>query len=138
MKLKDIMTKNVATVSLESNVLEAARKMRDLNIGAVPVVDGDRPVGIITDRDIVLRCVAEEKEAGTVKASEIMTKKIISAEPETNVEEAAKIMAEHQIRRLPIVENGKLVGIVSLGDLATKPRFADEAGEALTNISIPT
>jgi len=111
--------------------------MRDLNIGAVPVVDGERPVGIITDRDIVLRCVAEEKDATKVKASEIMTKKLITVNPEINVKEAAKIMAEHQIRRLPVVENGKLVGIVSLGDLATKPNFSDEAGEALTNISIP-
>jgi len=138
MKLKDIMTKDVSTASPEASVQEVARKMRELNVGAIPIVEEGRPVGIITDRDIVLRNVVENKEAKSVRVFEIMTRDLVLGEPEMDVREAAVIMSRHQIRRLPVVENGRLVGIVSIGDLATRSEFADEAGEALSDISVPS
>jgi len=138
MKLKDIMTKDVYSASPEASVQEVARKMQELNVGAIPIVEEGRPVGIITDRDIVLRNVVENKKAESVRASEIMTRDLVLGEPEMDVEEAAVVMSRHQIRRLPVVENGRLVGIVSIGDLATRSEFADEAGEALSDISVPS
>lgn len=137
MKLKDIMTRNVSTVSPDSPIKEAAEIMRNLDVGVVPVCEGKKPVGIVTDRDIVIRNVAKEGNANK-PVREVMTSGIIYGEPDMSVSEAADIMAVRQIRRLPVVENDELVGIVSLGDLAVNEMTDMEAGQALTDISVPS
>ncbi|MGZ0053033.1 CBS domain-containing protein [Brevibacillus gelatini] len=135
--LREIMTKDVATVTLKDNVYEVACKMRDWNVGVIPVVNEKNDViGIITDRDIVIRGLAEKHE-GSTATEVVMTKDIILGRPDMTVDEAAKIMAQHQIRRLPVVENGKLVGIVALADMAIRQVHHDEASDALQEISEP-
>ncbi|MCZ8511399.1 CBS domain-containing protein [Paenibacillus filicis] len=132
--LREIMTTDCATVTLKDNVYEAAVKMKQEDTGFIPVVDGKKLIGVLTDRDLVIRGFAEKRE-GSAAIKEVMSDKTVSVPPETTVDEAAKIMAKEQIRRLPIVENGELVGIVSIGDLAVRDKFEDEAGEALSQIS---
>lgn len=135
--LREIMTKDVETVTLKDNVYEVACKMRDWNVGVIPVVDEKEDViGMITDRDIVIRGLAEKRE-GSAAVEQVMTRDVILGRPDMTVDEAAKIMAQHQIRRLPVVENGKLVGIVALGDMAVRQVHHDEASEALSQISEP-
>ncbi|MFD2371954.1 CBS domain-containing protein [Brevibacillus sp. GCM10020057] len=136
--LREIMTKDIATVTLKDNVYEVACKMRDWNVGVIPVVDEKNDViGIITDRDIVIRGLAEKHE-GSTATEVVMTRDIVLGRPDMTVDEAAKIMAQHQIRRLPVVENGKLVGIVALADMAIRQVHHDEASDALQRISEPT
>jgi CBS domain-containing protein len=133
-KIRDIMTDDVECCTLLDNVYEVAVKMKELNVGAIPIVDQDKLVGMITDRDIVVRGVAE-KHPGSTKVEDIMSDKLITVSPDKTSREAAKLMAEHQIRRLPVVENGKLIGIVSLGDFAIRELTDDQAKQALTEIS---
>ncbi|TCS81245.1 CBS domain-containing protein [Tepidibacillus fermentans] len=135
--LRDIMTTDVATVTLQDNAFEVAEKMEKLNVGAIPVVEGENVIGMITDRDLVLRGYAQ-KRSGSTAIEGLMTKDVVVGTPDMSVDEAAKLMAEKQIRRLPVVENGKLVGIVSIGDLAVRNESADEAGQALSKISEPS
>lgn len=132
--LREIMTTDCSTVTLKDNVYEAAVKMKQEDTGFIPVVDGKKLIGVLTDRDIVVRGLAEKRE-GSAAIKEVMSDKVVSVTPETTVDEAAKIMANEQIRRLPVVENGNLVGIVSIGDLAVRSNYEDEAGEALSQIS---
>ncbi|GED66464.1 CBS domain-containing protein [Brevibacillus reuszeri] len=135
--LREIMTKDVATVTLKDNVYEVACKMRDWNVGVIPVVDEKEDViGVITDRDIVIRGLAEKHE-GSTATEVVMTRDIILGQPGMTVDEAAKIMAQHQIRRLPVVEHGKLAGIVALADMAIRQVHHDEASDALQEISEP-
>ncbi len=135
-KVKDYMTKEVETCSLLDNVYEAAVKMKENNCGAIPIVDGKRLVGIITDRDIVIRGIAE-KRPPSLKIDGIMTKEVITISEDDSIYTAAKLMAEHQIRRLPVVKNGELVGIIALGDIATENRIDYQAKMALSEISVP-
>lgn len=131
------MTKNVETCSLLDNVFEVAVKMKEWNVGVVPIVDNDKLVGMITDRDIVLRCIAEKHPASS-KVEDIMSSHLITVGPETTTQEAVRLMAKHQIRRLPVVEGNKLVGIVALGDFAIRELTDDQAKTALTEISEPS
>jgi CBS domain-containing protein len=133
-KIRDIMTDQVECCTLLDNVFEVAVKMKELNVGAIPIVDKDKLVGMITDRDIVVRGVAE-KHPGSTKVEDIMSDKLITISADASTNEAANLMAEHQIRRLPVVEGDKLVGIVSLGDFAIRKLTDDQAKEALTEIS---
>ena len=135
MKIRDLMTTNVATCSRNATVVEAARQMQSQNVGSVPVVNGDRLAGIITDRDIVVNCVAKGGDCATATVESCMTTNPVTVTPETDAHEAARLMASEQIRRLPVVENGKLIGICSLGDLAVVDIHVNEAGEALSGIS---
>ena len=135
MKAQDIMTQDVYTVQAEDPIWKAAQVMRDANIGAVPVMKGREVVGIITDRDIAIRDVASEEDNRT--CSEIMSSNLVSCDPETDIEEVTNLMSQHQIRRLPVVENGEVIGMVSLGDLATDNRFQDHAQQALEDMSTP-
>ncbi|OAJ74118.1 inosine-5'-monophosphate dehydrogenase [Brevibacillus sp. SKDU10] len=136
--LREIMTENLATVTLLDNVYEVAVKMRDWNVGVIPVVNEQKDViGVITDRDIVIRGLAE-KHQGSSKIEDVMSTDIVLGTPEMTVDAAAKLMAQHQIRRLPVVDNGKLVGIVAIGDMAIRNILQDEAGEALAEISETT
>ncbi|MDD3654402.1 MAG: CBS domain-containing protein [Desulfotomaculaceae bacterium] len=135
MKVRDIMTENVEYVSSDTNLNAVAKLMADKNIGSVPVCLGKSVLGIITDRDIVIRAVAKGKNPTTVKADEVMSKDVISVSQDTDAHEAADKMAQYQIKRLPVIENGNLVGILSLGDLAIESIHIDEAGDALSSIS---
>lgn len=134
-KIKEIMTKDFATVTLKDNIYEVALKMKQEDTGFIPVVEGSKLIGVITDRDLVIRGLAEKKEGSTAVKEVMSSNQITSATLETTVDEAAKLMAKQQIRRLPVVDNGNLVGIVSIGDLAVRQNSEDEAGEALSRIS---
>lgn len=133
-KIKDLMSSEVECCTLLDNVYEVAVKMRDWNVGAIPIVDDEKLVGMITDRDIAVRGVAE-KRPGSTKVEDIMSDVLITVTPETTSKEAAELMAKHQIRRLPVVEGQKLVGIVSLGDFAVRKLTDSQAGMALSEIS---
>ncbi|WP_406600334.1 CBS domain-containing protein [Metabacillus sediminilitoris] len=131
------MTTNVETVSSNQSIKEAAAIMSQSNVGSIPVVDNGQLKGIITDRDITIRSTSEGRDSDT-PVSHVMTTNLVSGHTSMTAAEAAKVMAQHQIRRLPIVENNQLVGIVALGDLATDQMSDEAAGAALTNISEPT
>ncbi|HPW40601.1 MAG TPA: CBS domain-containing protein [Bacillota bacterium] len=135
MKVKQIMTTDVSTVTPNDTVTKAASIMKQLNVGSVPVIDGSRVVGIVTDRDITLRGIAKGEDPNQ-KISEIMTSDVKYATPDMDVHAVADLMAENQVRRLPVIDNDKLVGIVAIGDLAVENIFENEAGEALHNISM--
>ncbi|WP_338469938.1 CBS domain-containing protein [Niallia sp. XMNu-256] len=135
MKLvREMMTKDVESCSLLDNMFEVAVKMKELNVGAIPIVDEDKLVGMITDRDIAVRGVAE-KNPGSTKVEKIMSDKLITAKADMTTKEALQLMAEHQIRRLPVVDGEKLIGMVSLGDFAIEERTDEQAGRALSDIS---
>jgi CBS domain-containing protein len=132
--VKEIMTSNVETCTLLDNVYEVAVKMKENEVGAIPIVDEDRLVGMITDRDIVVRGVAE-KHPGSSKVEQVMSDKLITIGVEATVEEAAALMSLHQIRRLPVVDGQKLVGIVSIGDLAVRDELDHQTNMAIEKIS---
>lgn len=136
-KIREIMTDDIECCSLLDNMYEVALKMKELNVGAIPIVDQEKLVGMITDRDIAVRGVAE-KNPGSTKVEKIMSDQLVTVTPDTSSKEAAKLMAEHQIRRLPVVEGDKLVGIVSLGDFAVRKLTDEQAGQALSDISEQT
>ncbi|WP_310832859.1 CBS domain-containing protein [Paenibacillus pedocola] len=135
--VQEVMTTQPAAVTLQDNIYEVAVKMRDFDTGFIPVVDSEtsrKLIGVITDRDLVLRGYAD-KHSGSTSVETVMSKPVTSIAENASVDEAAEIMASGQIRRLPVTRNNELIGIVSLGDLAVKRIFADEAGEALSEIS---
>jgi CBS domain-containing protein len=133
-KIRDLMTDDVECCSLLDNMYEVAVKMKDLNVGAIPIVDEEKLVGMITDRDIAVRGVAE-KNPGSTKVEKIMSSKLVTATEEMTTQEAARLMSQYQIRRLPVVEGERLIGIVSLGDFAIHDLTDEQAGEALSDIS---
>ena len=133
MNIRDVMTSNPRTVSPEDTIQNAARIMRDEDTGVVPVVENGRAVGVVTDRDIVVRAVADGQLDRPVR--EIVSGDVITARPDMSTKEAAQLMSEHQVRRLPVVENERLVGIVSIGDLAVKEGSDKRVGDALQDIS---
>jgi CBS domain-containing protein len=135
MKVRDVMTEDVATASPDTTLEEIATMMKNEDTGAIPIVEDDELVGIITDRDIVIRCVAEGKDPSEVSADDILTDDLDTVDPNTDVEEALDIMGRRQIRRLPVVEDGSLVGMVSIGDLAVKQGDEQDTGEALKDVS---
>jgi CBS domain-containing protein len=138
MQLKDVMTRDVEVVQPQASVVEAAEKMKSLDVGALPVCDGKRLMGMITDRDIAVRVVAEGRDPRGTRAQDAMTPEVIYCLEDQPVEEAADLMAQHQIRRLPILNRDKkLVGIVSLGDLAVDTADEEMAGRALEGVSEP-
>jgi CBS domain-containing protein len=134
MNIRDVMTQNPHSVSPDDSIQNAARIMRDHDTGVVPVVENGRPVGLVTDRDIVVRAVAEDGQLSR-PVRDIVTGSVITASPEMSTREAADLMSEHQVRRLPVVENERLVGIVSIGDLAVKEGKDKRVGDALQDIS---
>ncbi len=136
MKLRDVMTNPVIRIHPDESVAVAARTLTRYNIGALPVCGGDgRLCGLITDRDIVTRCLASGRSPATTPIREIMSQNIISARPDMDTAMAAGLMGREQVRRLPVVENGKLCGMVSLGDLAQKEETSYDAADALSEIS---
>lgn len=136
MKLREIMTEQVVRISPEESVAVAARTLAHYNIGVLPVCGGDgRVCGLVTDRDLVTRCVASGRNPAATPVREVMTRNVVSARPDMDVGAAAHLMGREQIRRLPVVENGKLCGMVSLGDMANREQSAIDAGDALSEIS---
>ena len=134
MNIRDVMTPNPTTVSPNDSIQSAARVMRDEDTGVVPVVDNGKPVGVITDRDIVVRAVAEDREMNR-PVRDIVTTELVAVHPDMSVQEATELMSEHQVRRLPVIDNDRLVGIVSIGDIAVKEGKDGRVGDALQHIS---
>ncbi|QDT50707.1 Hypoxic response protein 1 [Symmachiella dynata] len=138
MKLIDIMTKNVEAVSVETTISAAANVMARHDIGFLPVIEGDKLVGTITDRDIVVRGLAENNNPTTTPVNEIMTKCLETLSPDEDVEQAAALMQEKQIRRLVLQDrDGRYVGVVSLGDIAQHAHDWKMSGESLDKICEP-
>ena len=136
MKLREVMTNPVIRINPEESLAVAARTMTHYNIGMLPVCGSDgRVCGVITDRDIVTRCLAAGRAPASTTVREVMTRGIIAVRPDMDTSTAAKLMGSRQVRRLPVMENGRLCGMVSLGDLARKEQSSAEAVGALTEIS---
>ena len=136
MEVKDLMNPSVVTIEPTSSAALAARLISRHNVGALPVCAGDgRLRGVVTDRDIVLRCVAAEEDPAQTPVRDIMTRCCATVSPEDDCREATRLMAAQQVRRLPVVEDGKVVGMISLSDLARSRRFDMEAAQALCEIS---
>lgn len=139
MKIREIMTQNPEAAQVTDSIMDVASMMRDLNVGFMPILDGNTLVGVVTDRDIVVRCVAEGCDIENSSIGEIMSSDLHVVSPDTDVEEAENIMEEFQIRRLPVLdENGMLVGVVSLGDIAVRTKDLEKAGEILEEVSEPS
>lgn len=138
MNIQDIMTRDVEVVAPNATLQTAAQRMKDLNVGSLPVCDGERLLGMITDRDITIRATAMGKNPTDTAVSDTMSSGVTYCFEDQPVSEAAQMMEEQQIRRLPILNREKkLVGIVSLGDLAVDGGNKTVAGEAITEISQP-
>ncbi|WP_306462136.1 CBS domain-containing protein [Jeotgalibacillus sp. S-D1] len=134
MNVRDVMTKDVVTCDKNDTIEQVASIMKEQDIGILPVLDQGKIIGMISDRDVVIRGVAEHQGK---QIDQIMTHKVINVTPDTTSQEAAALMAEQQVRRLPVIENDKVIGMVSLGDLAVSTQSNDQAGDALTDISQP-
>ena len=136
MEIKDLMNPSVVTIEPTASAALAARMLSRHNVGALPVCGEDRRLrGMVTDRDSVLRCVAAEEDPAQTLVRDIMTRGCTAISPHDNCRSAARLMAGQQVRRLPVVEDGKLVGIVTLADLARSQRYDMEAAQALGEIS---
>lgn len=134
-KIRDLMTSNPRRLESGSNASEAARLMRDEDVGLIPVVEGERLVGTVTDRDIALRVVAEGKTAESTTVGEIASREIVTIDPQQDLDEALRLMARHQVRRLPVVEgDGTLVGIVAQADVA-QHASDEQTGDVVRDIS---
>lgn len=135
-KVSDIMTRGIRTMSPTDTITAAAQAMRELDVGSLPVCDGTKMLGMVTDRDIVVRAVAQDRMNAPL--SEVMSEGLLYCNEDDTVEAALESMSKQQVRRLPVIDgNKKLVGIVSLGDLATKSN-GEGAGEAIRDISEPS
>jgi len=134
MKISEIMTTEIKKATPDNTLADIAAMMRDEDVGALPVVQDGELRGIVTDRDIVVRAIAEGKEPTTATVQEVLSEELESVEPDDDVEDAADLMASRQIRRLPVVQRGKLIGMVSLGDIAVKHEEST-ASHALEGVS---
>ena len=136
MQVRDLMNPSVVSITPNESAALAARLLSRHNVGSLPVCAEDgRLRGIVTDRDIVTRCIAAEDDPAQTPVRDIMTRNCVVVSPDDDPREATRLMAAQQVRRLPVMENGKLVGMVSLGDLATCHAFDMEASKALSEIS---
>jgi CBS domain-containing protein len=138
MQINDIMTQYVEVISPEISIQEAAKQMRSLDVGVLPVCNGDRLVGMLTDRDLTIRAVANGRDPKTTTVEEAMTAEVAYCFEDQDTEEAERVMEKHQIRRLAVLARDKrLVGIVSLGDLAIKDD-ENHAATTLERVSEPS
>jgi CBS domain-containing protein len=136
--IKEVMTRKVQVISPDTSIAEAAEIMKCHDVGILPVCDGDKLVGMLTDRDITVRATADGFHPETIQAGEVMTKEVVYAFEDQEIDEASRIMEEKQIRRLPIVNRRKrLIGMLSLGDIAVGTGDKELAGEALKEVSEP-
>jgi len=137
MKVQEIMTTSVQSVSPDTDLVMIARRMKELNVGSLPVVEQDRLIGIITDRDIVIRAVAEGKQVQNERARDYLTPNPTTISSDSSVQDASAIMGREQIRRLPVVDGDRLVGFVSIGDIAVEAGKDQVVGDTLEKISEP-
>jgi len=134
-QVRELMTKDPRTIRPDATAVDAARLMRDEDAGVAPIAEDDRLVGVVTDRDIAIRVVAEAKDPGSTKVTEIASQNVVTIDPQQDLDDALRLMANHQVRRLPVVEeDGKLVGILAQADVA---RHAEPArtGKVVEEIS---
>ena len=133
--IRDVMSSNPCSIDSSKPVSYAAKMMKDEDVGLAPIVEGDRLVGALTDRDIVVRVVAEGRDPNSVSVREVASTGVVTIDPQQDLDEALKLMAQHQVRRLPVVEeDGRLVGVVAQADVAdeAKPK---KVGELVEDIS---
>ena len=135
--VRDAMTENPRSIGASAPVVEAAQLMRDEHIGSLPITDDEKLVGMITDRDITTMVVAEAADPKTTSVGDVYSRDVVTVEPEKDLEEALQLMARHQVRRLPVVENGRLVGIVAQADIALSEN-EKKTGELVEAISAPS
>jgi CBS domain-containing protein len=134
-QIRELMTVRPRTVKAGDPIVEAAKLMKGEDSGIAPIVDGDRLVGVVTDRDIAIRVVAEGRDPRETKVEEIASQNLVTIDPQQGLDEALRLMAQHQVRRLPVVEeDGRLVGIVSQADVARRAD-AERTGEVVQQIS---
>jgi len=136
MKVENVMTKSVASLNPDDTIDKAAQVMMENNIGSLPVCQQGKIIGILTDRDISIRAMGN-KASNSKTVRDIMSSNPVTVSPDMDVKDVSRIMSERQIRRVPVVENNNVVGIVSLGDLAVNPKSNNQAGDALSSISQP-
>jgi len=134
MDVREVMTTDVVTCNKDDSIQQVAALMKEKDIGIIPVLDKGKIIGMVSDRDVVIRGIAEHDGK---QVDQVMTHRVINVTPNTSAQEAASLMANEQIRRLPVIEHDEVVGMVSLGDLAVSPKSNDQAGDALTDISHP-
>lgn len=138
MKVKDIMTKDVVIANSTDNVLTVAKLMKHHNIGAIPVVENaEKVLGMITDRDIVLNLADYNFDPANTDVTKLMSNKVYSVRPEADLSSALALMKKQQIRRLPVIEEERLVGMLSIGDIAVHSDYMQEMSEAISEISAP-
>jgi CBS domain-containing protein len=135
--VRDAMTADPRSIGKSVSVVEAARLMREQDIGSLPITDDEQLVGMITDRDITMRVVAEAADPNVTSVEDVYSRDLISVEPDNDLEEALGLMARHQVRRLPVVEEGRLVGIVAQADIALRATET-KTGELVEAISAPS
>lgn len=133
--VRHAMTQSPQTVGPDMNAADAAGLMKSLDVGVIPVVQEERLVGLVTDRDLVLRVLAERKDPMEVRIGDILTRSPVTVTPDTRLSEARELMQKHRIRRLPVVKGEELVGILSMGDLAWQDASTREVGETLRAVS---
>ena len=134
MLVKEIMSSDIVSLNADDTIERAAQLMKQHDIGSIPVCSNNQVIGIVTDRDITMRSTAEGNQSQQA-VRDIMTANPVVGKPDMDIHDAAKLMSEKQIRRLPIVDNNSLVGMVSLGDISLEPGLQENAGKALQNIS---
>jgi CBS domain-containing protein len=133
--IREAMTSNPCSIDADKSVAYAAKMMRDEDVGIAPIVEGDRLVGVLTDRDIVVRVVVEGRDPEQVKAGEVASRDVVTLDPQQDLDEALRLMARHQVRRLPVVEeDGRLVGVLAQADVA-KEADDKRTGEVVEQIS---
>ncbi len=136
MSVRDTMTENPRSINASASVVEAAQVMREAHIGSLPITDDELLVGMITDRDITTRVVAESADQMNTSVGDVASRDLITVEPDNDLDEALQLMARHQVRRLPVVENGRLVGIVAQADIALSEN--EKTGKLVEAISEPS
>jgi CBS domain-containing protein len=133
--VRHAMTESPTTARPDMNAADAAALMKQFDVGAIPIAEGDKLLGLVTDRDLTVRVVAERKDPTQVRLGDILTSSPVTVSPDTSLSDARDLMAEHKVRRLPVVKNGELVGILSMGDLAFADASKRAVGETLEEIS---
>jgi CBS domain-containing protein len=134
--VKDAMTSDVKTATPSQSLTDAAMLMKQEDVGAIPVVDGERLVGVVTDRDIVIRGIADGSDPHAIQVGDIASRDVVTVRPDDDLDEALRLMAQHQVRRLPVVEDGRLVGVVATADVAHEAKEKD-VGHVVEEISRP-
>jgi CBS domain-containing protein len=133
--IRDLMTKNPCSIDADKSVAYAAKMMRDEDVGLAPIVEDDKLIGTLTDRDIAIRVVAEGKDPDQTTVREVASTNVVTIDPQQDLDEALRLMAKHQVRRLPVVEeDGRLVGVVAQADVA-REGDAEQTGHVVQEIS---